>query len=192
MRIRFLIILFSLSVLVFTAQAQPPTPTPTDWKLTGKTGAADGAGPVYLYADSSVLIAVYFQGVYRSADKGKTWSLIGLPTYRTHNILRVGTTLVAATGEGFWRSTDNGALWRSANSSLAQWFGGDNAQSLTLMNGVIYAGMGEFAGSPRCLLSRDEGLTWERADKGLEAAKNGFSMANLNGVLLYGDRDGKL
>src|SRR5262245_29486851 len=145
--------------------------TQTNWQMTGKTSASNTDSVHYLYADSTLLIAVYFGGAFRSTDQGKTWTKLTIPD-GLNNVVRINNKLVGAVSNaGFYVSTDQGVTWVKSNKGLEQWGGSIDAVSLLVVGTTIYAGAGEFAGSPRLVRSSDQGTTWARSDTGLESIK---------------------
>jgi uncharacterized protein (TIGR03437 family) len=79
-----------------------------------------------------------------------------------------------------------------SNKGLEQWGGSIDAVSLLLVGTTIYAGAGEFAGSPRLVHSTDEGTTWARSDTGLESIKRVVGVANVGATFVALELNGKL
>jgi uncharacterized protein (TIGR03437 family) len=166
--------------------------TQTNWLMTGKTTASNTDSVHYLYADSSLLITAYFGSAFRSTDQGKTWEKLTIPN-GLNAVARINNKLVGAFGHvGFYVSTDQGVTWVKSNKGLEQWGGAIDAVSLLVVGTMIYAGAGEFAGSPRLVRSTDEGTTWSRFDTGLESIKRIVGVVSIGATLLALEINGKL
>jgi hypothetical protein len=115
-----------------------------------QNGIKKGNGIIYAATDN---------GVCTSNDNGQTWvqHLTGLPTGGTipsykyvYDIELNGDTVIAATGQGPFISTDGANTFFAANVPWAQ-----NTKDFLWHNGKLYA-----AGNPGILVSNDGGGNW--------------------------------
>ncbi len=103
-------------------------------------------------------------GVFRSADKGATWTAAsqGLTTQYVRSLAPSadGTLYAGTYGGGVFRSTDKGATWMATNQGLTT----QNVKALApSANGTLYAGT--YSGG--VFRSTDKGATWTAASQGL-------------------------
>jgi photosystem II stability/assembly factor-like uncharacterized protein len=126
-------------------------------------------------------------GVYSTADNGAHWqeANTGLPVIIKDNFganryppingmgAFDGVTLIGASGQGIFRSTDHGAHWTSANSGLSTCDGFlPEVVAFTRLGADIYAAGQGFACFCACpdtgiYRSQDMGLHWESMSTGL-------------------------
>lgn len=139
------------------------------WAVTGPSGlyiqtralAADPVTPGTLYAGG------YPGGVYKTLDRGGTWTLAGLSTRYIHGIAidpSAPSVIYAATdGAGMFKSTDGGGSWAAINAGLTGLYVYpvvlDPSTPSTLYVGT-YFGSGVFK-------STDAGGTWTQVSAGL-------------------------
>ena len=109
--------------------------------------------------------AVRGDGIFRSTDRGNTWSLLGATNRfngfsHTNRLVVFGTTqdtIVAATNTGIFRSIDDGASWQSVYTN------GTNRVQQVISNPLrprnLYATVNT-AGTSIVIRSRDGGATW--------------------------------
>lgn len=101
--------------------------------------------------------AIQGAGVFRSDDGGVTWNQLAAtnnPNFNFVNRLAIsplGTTLLAATNTGIWRSTNGGTNWTPVTFGQALDLDFDPLNA----NRVLVGELG------RARLSRDAGQTWE-------------------------------
>jgi photosystem II stability/assembly factor-like uncharacterized protein len=166
-----------------------------------------GTGEAWVVRDNDVM----GNGIYKSTDAGKTWSLMGLPdSGRIGRIIIhprdpdvvyacvLGRTTGPQAERGVYRTTDGGHHWvrslfageKSGCSGLAM----DPTNPRTLIAGIWQVEMhtwGEFSGGPGSGLwiSHDGGDTWKRIRKhGLPEAPLGkidVAIAPSNGQRIY-------
>jgi photosystem II stability/assembly factor-like uncharacterized protein len=111
-------------------------------------------------------------GIYKSADRGESWSLISelLSGIQPANILRVDpqdlmTLYAVAEGfpyRAFWKSRDGGATWQKISKGLPTIF---SPTQLEIVPGMAYlVANGIYK-------SEDDGLTWTLASPNLPAGR---------------------
>ena len=126
------------------------------------------------------LIPTLGGGVYGSDDGGKTWqpSNTGLPEGSSISVVRAAGNVVYCTAfddGGLYYSTDGGRTWklRSPEFLIGRFF-----------NNIYQAGSGLLALTGDGIIrSTDQGVTWNRSNKGLHAAEARSLLAA--GRLLY-------
>lgn len=106
-----------------------------------------------LAAEGSTLILATQNGLFVSTDAGRSWSLKNFRRF-TAVALRGNVALAGAWNDGLWRSADGGHSW----AAVAVPAGDTEFESLALGPGYELA-----ATLLGILVSRDEGVTWERA-----------------------------
>jgi uncharacterized repeat protein (TIGR01451 family) len=77
-------------------------------------------------------------GLYRSANGGQSWSLVGLINTPVLSLLvqNTSTVIIGSYGMQVWKTTDGGSTWTNLSAGVV---GGDVVQ-MTVSNGVLYAG----------------------------------------------------
>jgi ligand-binding sensor domain-containing protein len=141
--------------------------------------------------DSLIFAGTLTDGVYRTADTGKTWSPsnLGGAQLDVRAFASSGGNLFAATfGSGVFVSTNNGESWHTANTGLTNTF-------LLSLATVRLAGGGTvlFAGSASAgmFTSTDNGTTWGPVT--LALSENTVSALMADGTSIYaGTTDGVL
>ena len=84
-------------------------------------------------------------GVFRSTDKGKKWESLneGLPPGYTSELHVIGNALYATdSDEGIYRLEDGRDTWEFVIPSLSDMLTGMSGV-LTILDGTLYAGIGE-------------------------------------------------
>jgi photosystem II stability/assembly factor-like uncharacterized protein len=116
----------------------------------------DGVSTTYvsaLYADDECIYRGAYASIYRSTDRGKSWTLraSGLPNTSPKAITKIGTALFASTW-GVYRSLDEGLNWAPMTDALLGSFDG----SMLVVETSLFAGCigGEV------FLSTDLGESW--------------------------------
>ncbi len=101
---------------IFRASNQPFSP----WEATN-----NGVNTFTIYSLSyhnGLLVATTLRGVYKSTDKGNSWTAInsGLPIEKpiTSFASANGVLMAATSSYGVFRSTDNGQSWGKANNGM--------------------------------------------------------------------------
>ena len=143
------------------------------------------------------LFAATVGGVYRSTDKGASWtpSGAGIHSGAFVNALIVnGTTLFAGTTRyGMHRSTDNGETWQQVNTGLPSL---PTVYALAVSGSFLYAGLNN-----GLFRSSDNGTSWIQLSNGLPADTFVFRIAvagttlflsKLNGGELFRSTDNGL
>jgi hypothetical protein len=74
--------------------------------------AADYHALLVLTGDPATMLLGTHQGVYRSADGGRTWHLSGLAGMDAMNLVRTGQTILMGGHDVFAESLDGGKTWR--------------------------------------------------------------------------------
>ncbi|MFN7945645.1 MAG: Ig-like domain-containing protein [Blastocatellia bacterium] len=100
-------------------------------------------------------------GVWHTTDGGASWTRAsnGLPSTVYINALMMnGTTLLAATDNGIYRSTNNGGNWAASGAGLQ----GSRVTSFGLDNTTVFAGTDQGIS-----VSTDDGVTWSSVNAGL-------------------------
>lgn len=108
--------------------------------------------------DSNVYAAA--SNVWRSTDRGASWSSMGLSWAGVYAVAVSGTDLFAGTYlKGVFRSTDNGATWNQASAGMTD----------TTVIALAVSDSGIFAGTlgGGVYFSPDNGIGWTQANHGL-------------------------
>lgn len=150
-----------------------------------------------LLTDGSNLIAGTQNGIFRTADNGSHWTIVGLPHTDVWALARIGSYIFAGAASGVSRSDDGGTTWTDMHNGLqikgaltlvaqddtlmlgtqAGLFrstdGGESWASLGLSNEyiftVVFNGSDIYAGARSGLYrSTDNGLTWIAVAEGLQ------------------------
>ncbi len=96
-------------------------------------------------------------GVFRSTDRGATWTRTNLTTGYVYCLALSETNLIAGTGGGAYLSTDRGTSWTHSDLGLSG-----------TLNAFLVYGKDLFAGTGGGLfLSTDDGASWAESDSGL-------------------------
>jgi len=150
MRSRSLRRLFA--VLALTGTTFLNCPLFAQWTQT--SGPGGGTVTCFLAGGSTVYAGTGYHGVYRSTDRGSTWSpaRTGLVSLSIKALLSTGPALFAATGSGVHISTDGGQYWNLLSASP------HGATSLALAGASLLVGV-ESDGVYR---STDSGVTWQQ------------------------------
>jgi photosystem II stability/assembly factor-like uncharacterized protein len=149
--------------------------------------------------DGHALAGTEAHGIFCSANHGETWHVVdGIPSGKPVNGLTYinGSTVVAASGNSLWRSTDSGLTWQQLSVR-----GTRRAPILALVtaaDGTVLAGVAG-AGVVR---SDDAGETWSLSNTGLTSRplfdlqlspnyhSDGFLMAGSSDEGVLVSRDG--
>jgi hypothetical protein len=140
----------------------------TDAGLGWNACAAPAAGgAVGIAAITSKLFAVCQSGdVFASGDEGQSWEVVADPsrwTYGLHGLLvdRHGAILLATSGHGVYRSTDEASTWSRRSVGLT----GYKVEAITQdAGGALYVA----TSASGVFRSTDQGMTWESADAGMQ------------------------
>ncbi len=147
------------------------------WIIAGDSGLpAHPAIRSFAANESRLFLGLYMDWVYTSADKGAHWSPanLGLPA-NALTLATIGTTVLAGTEKGLFRSTNNGASWAKLDtiSNFPPMY--SDGQNLFMANGGVS-------------LSLDSGSTWRDRTDGISPgtvssflSANGYLFAGING-----------
>ena len=110
--------------------------------------------------------------LFRSSDRGATWTATGgantsksaAPSESVYSLAVNGTTLMAATYDGIYRSTDNGTNWKLLESLPVQ---GISVLSVPGVNAFYVSGLSLDGGNYGVSVTTDNGNTWRATSYGL-------------------------
>jgi photosystem II stability/assembly factor-like uncharacterized protein len=129
----------------------------TEDKWTKLPPQSDGAKLNFLSMAMAgrTLLASTYQGMMKSADSGKTWSVVEGPWggARVRGVSVLAGIVLAATSVGLWRSGDAGATWKRMT------------EAVDIESVYVPADSGDLAlaqASTGLLLSKDRGGFWTR------------------------------
>ena len=118
----------------------------------------------------TIWITIEIDGVFRSIDRGKTWTrhVNGLEDCDTHDLVFIDDdssgkrTILCSTEAGLHKSTDNGESWAMIPVDAAPWPYWRSIKYRADKNGVIFASVGDKPSGKAgvLLISRDCGETW--------------------------------
>ncbi|MDI6817231.1 MAG: Ig-like domain-containing protein [Actinomycetota bacterium] len=143
-----------------------------EWSTNGPANSNVNSVPLSPYFDNDdTIFAGTPSGVYRSVDRGKTWTLInsGLTSTNVRSItmspgFQTDKTVFAGTNGGVFRSTNSGDLWAPVNTGLTNLDVRSLAISMNFVNdNTIFAGThggGVFK-------STDRGASWVQTNSGI-------------------------
>jgi type II secretory pathway component GspD/PulD (secretin) len=175
-----------------------------------------GHSSVVLPDGSIVLMGGYagigvnrFNDVWRSTDKGKTWTLMTAEAkwsgrYNHTSVVLPDGSIVLMSGffrlNDIWRSTDQGKTWTLVTEE-AEWSGRDSHTSVVLLDGTIVL-MGGDDGSYKndVWISDDAGQSWveQTSDAAWSARESHSSVALVDGTIVLmggyssGDRNSQV
>ncbi len=157
------------------------------WYRTGTTPNITRVSCLAIKPSSGDLFAggLYGGGVWRSTDKGDTWTPAsgGLTVLEMEDLVveADGDLLAATNGGGIFRSEDNGGFWAPLNNGLTDL---NVNQVLSLPGGVLFAALPN-AGLFRSL---DDGGTWNLVDASLAESSMQSIAVNPNDFLFASAR----
>jgi photosystem II stability/assembly factor-like uncharacterized protein len=139
------------------------------------------ANPVVFgfYKDGSTLyLALYQYGVYRSTDHGATWTaanngLIQPPNSAPTTFLKVGRELfVGISNAGVYSTMNDGNSWVKKSEGLVT--NGNTISDLTSIGSVIAVAMSGAVNAPGrgIYLSTNKGMTWYAANEGFTSSND--------------------
>lgn len=112
-----------------------------------------------LATDEVLLAGTNGGGVFRSSDDGASWAPAneGLTNLAVHSLATNGAAILAGTGQGLFRSMDNGITWSKVETSWS-----------IKVDALAYRGTDIFVGSDfgTILHSPDDGATWAGINPG--------------------------
>lgn len=152
----------------------------TSWTTTGSAGMANATVWGLALLDTAVYAAA--SNVWRSTDRGESWSSMGLSDAGAYAVAISDTNLFAGTYlKGVYRSTDRGASWNQA------WAGIEDTTVISLA--VSDAGLlaGTLGGG--VYYSTTNGTGWVQAKEGLTNL-NIHSLVTLGGNTFAGTEAG--
>jgi photosystem II stability/assembly factor-like uncharacterized protein len=123
----------------------------------------------------TIWITIEIDGVFRSEDRGKTWTRLidGLIDCDTHDLVFIddedgGRTVLCSTEAGVHKSIDNGAHWTliPVPTDVAPWPYWRSIKYRADKNGVIFASVGDKPSGETgvMLISKDRGETWRQTN----------------------------
>jgi photosystem II stability/assembly factor-like uncharacterized protein len=168
--------------LAITVTAADAPPVAGIWNSTA--GPAGGAINAFFSRGTTVLAASPVGGVFRSTNGGETWSPLPSTTFDGRPVgafASTGSTLLANTGLGFYRSTDDGVTW---TRSLPQLETTSLLLTLPIATALSVKGplvIGTYIN--RLFVSYNGGLNWTASATGLPASSPVLSLATSGGSI---------
>jgi photosystem II stability/assembly factor-like uncharacterized protein len=161
-------------------------------------------------ATNSVL-SFYGRGVLKSADAGKTWTLLGNDVFDRHTISQIAispkdpdTVYVAVAdggvngiggNRGIWKSTDGGNTWTNTTAGISTAFAFSDIEIDPADPQTLYAAIGSFRGSAfnGVYKTTDGGDTWSVAGNfpmGISDGRITVAIAPEDSQILYASISG--
>jgi hypothetical protein len=128
----------------------------------------------------SVLLFGTEDGVYRSMDKGMTWSQVASGFTLTRSFAVLGADIFMATEDGILRSSDRGATWMRLSLVPGK---AERVFSVAVCGTYVFAG----SQADGVFRSSDHGVSWTSANSGLGG--NFVRMFAASGSALYAGTD---
>ncbi len=161
------------------------------WELITSYPTDQSAWPLAIN-DRGDLFAGSEAGLFRSTDSAQTWTLIEKPEFERRGILSLaisqvsGDIFASATGDGVFRSRDNGSTWAFTGLGSPGIFA-----MMTNSEGEIFAASSRISNLPAegVYYSEDNGDTWSQINRGLTNL-NIFSLTLDGSGFLYAGTDG--
>ncbi|HEX5003268.1 MAG TPA: T9SS type A sorting domain-containing protein [Bacteroidia bacterium] len=132
--------------------------------------------------------AATYNGVFRSADFGMTWTETsgGLLNTRVNHLVKDDSVLIAGFGlyyGGLHTSSDSGATWNHVNNAFAY----SPVSSLLVSDTLVFAGVSAVSnGTPGGIYrSGDHGTTWVSSDAGIPTYHKAIASVVDNGNYLF-------
>jgi photosystem II stability/assembly factor-like uncharacterized protein len=150
--------------------------------------SVDGYVTTLTARHDTVFAGTYTGGVYRSTNKGITWTHMGSGDFLQSFILSmiwIDSTIYVGTHSnwlGIWKSTDAGNTWQTANSGLPlDPISGTfrDIQCFTVKRQSVYTGTG-WGG---CYSSTNDGLSWDSVNQGLPPYSYVFDILSTDSML---------
>jgi photosystem II stability/assembly factor-like uncharacterized protein len=132
-----------------------------------------------LQTDGSSLYANASNGLYRSDDHGKSWSILKNPPFNSTDIIAIAVqehTIVAASLEGLYLSTDKGLTWKEIGPYHSPLF------AVTFIGGDLFTG--GFWGD--LYISNNLGKNWTSISTGLPGYGHYINIIRRNEKLFLG------
>lgn len=123
-------------------------------------------------------------GLYRSADKGKSWKHV-VKNVWVSNLVESEGVLIGTSSGGIMRSTDNGEHWFW---SIRE--GGVGIAVERIDGGFAAISYNTKTNTRSIHVSFDTGKTWDRIDAGLPPSRNISSIKQIGSYLICGHPDG--
>jgi len=155
-----------LAAIGFTAfLAAPALSAPNEWTSVGPSGA-DLQG--LEYASGGAAVAVTHRRVWRSTDRGVSWTQVLAVPYTVTPLIAVnplnGNQLVAALDK-LYRSTDGGLTWSAVAGQPPMYAGGTRPSAIAWTRDGSAVWIGTSPAS--AFRSADAGATWEPRSTGI-------------------------
>jgi photosystem II stability/assembly factor-like uncharacterized protein len=131
----------------------------TSWKAVNN-GLGE-SGDVYSFAISGVnlFVGTARGGIFLTTDNGTNWTNKGLNNTWINSLAFIDTILFAGTGEGVYRSGNNGNNWIALNNGMTNAI----VVSLAASNPYLFAA----TNNGNIFLSKNNGNNWTAVDSGL-------------------------
>ncbi|MEM1261652.1 MAG: hypothetical protein AAGH76_04615 [Pseudomonadota bacterium] len=123
--------------------------------------------------DDTLWVTIEIDGVFRSTDRGKTWTrhVTGLRDNDTHDLVFIDSddarTVLCSTEAGLHRSDDNGESWHYVDvpDNIAPWLYWRSIIARPDDSGVVLASVGDKPSGEAgvLLISHDAGRSWRQA-----------------------------
>jgi photosystem II stability/assembly factor-like uncharacterized protein len=138
----------------------------------GQSPLPDGIEPRLATRDGAVFLIVS-QRLYRSNDRGRTWSRLAANGLRFSRVVPGGDSIYASASGGLWRSADDGVTWtRMFESGLT---------AATARGSRVYVSVFNPGATAR---SSDDGNTWTRSAPALRLHSSNALLETRRGALL--------
>jgi photosystem II stability/assembly factor-like uncharacterized protein len=158
------------------------------WSLSNN-GMPSGAFAVtFAFRSGKIFAGTHSGGIFVSGDGGNTWTAAntGIEDWPTgmgpaYNYFRVndlevsGNNVVAATFDGMYKSSDDGATWTDANNGIL----GTRIMAVAAVGNTAFAG----ESNTGIYVTTNQGASWSRANNGLSNAAV-LAMVNRGNVVL--------
>ena len=132
------------------------------WSSTNWTGSSGYVFAIKVDSSDHIYAATYDAGVYKSTDKGQTWTNLNVPTtnFTCITITNSNDVMLGTFGDGIYKSIDYGATW---NKLLLQ---ADSINNIVISpnHSIFVATFGDSA----IYRSLDNGVSWEVKTDGIE------------------------
>jgi photosystem II stability/assembly factor-like uncharacterized protein len=174
-------------IIAYTYQGEiyQKTPAAETWLPIHTDFIKFGLQTIFETSDGTVFLGYdRNRGLYKSADKGKTWKQVQNEGW-VGEIVESEGVLIATGQKGIMRSTDNGENWEWVISE-----GGVGIEVENIDGGFAAISYSNITKSRRIRISMDGGKTWTAIDKGLHPSLSISSIKQVGNYLICGHPDG--